>query len=147
MQTTRNFVALATELAASVQYGEHHFKGTLALVWPGWIGVNGNTAAVVDYFTCTIVMQGDGDFVAKASHGFVHRVVDYFPNEVMQASQTRGTDVHSGPTTHRVKALEYLNILGAVGASGLANGAFCGITGAIYCHGMPWQWCGVEMHK
>ena len=130
-----------------MQHGEHHFKSTLAFVWPRGIRINGDAATVIHYFACTIVVQRDRYLVAKARHCFVYGVVDNFPNEVVQASQTRRADIHTRTTTHRVKTLKHLDVLGAVGASGLANRAFCGVTGAIYCHVLPCHWCGLEMHK
>ena len=89
MQTTRNLVALAAELAACVQHGEHNFSCTLSFVWARWVWIDRNSASVVVDTTTAVGQQRDADAVAKARHRFVDRVVDYFPNEVVETSETR----------------------------------------------------------
>ena len=49
VQTTRNFVSVATKLATGVQHGEHYFKSRLAFVRTRWIWIDRNTAAVVGH--------------------------------------------------------------------------------------------------
>src|SRR5262249_32188540 len=46
--------------------------------------------------------------------GLVDRVVDDLVNQVMEARRTRGSDVHAGPFTDRLKALQNRDVFGAV---------------------------------
>ena len=119
VETTRHFVALAAELAASVQHGEHYFSSAFALMWARWVGVNRNTAAVVFYPATTVGLDDDVDAGTKTCHCFVNSVVDHFPDEVVQASQTRGTDVHTRAFADGVEAFQDLNVFCAVVSSGL----------------------------
>ena len=114
VESTGHLVALATELAAGVQHGEHHFSGALALVRTGRIRVDRDTAPVVVDTATAVGGERDSDPSAETGHGLVDRVVDDFPDEVVQTSQTGGTDVHTGPLADRVETLENLDVLGAV---------------------------------
>ena len=114
MQSTRNFVSVAAKLAAGVQHGEHHFSGALAFVRAGRIGVDGNAATVVFNFARTIGCECDDDLGAEARHRFIDGVVNNFPDEVMETSETCGPDVHTGTFTNGVETFENLNVLCAV---------------------------------
>ena len=114
METTGHLVAVAAELAAGVEHGEHHFGCTLALVAPGRIRIDGNATAVVLDPATAVGEQGDDDAIAKAGHRLVDGVVDDLPDEVVQTGETGRADVHAGALAHRVEALEHLDVLGAV---------------------------------
>ena len=92
VQTARDLVALAAELAAGVQHRHHDFCRRTLL-----------DRVVVDRNAATVILDGhrvvevDGDVDASAMTGemFVDRVVDDFVDEVMQtAAVISVTDVH-----------------------------------------------------
>jgi hypothetical protein len=51
-------------------------------------------------------VHGNVDLVREAGHGFVDRIVDDFPHEVVQAHVPRRADVHRGSQSHRFKSAE-----------------------------------------
>ncbi len=53
-----------------------------------------------------VVMNRDVDLVAIAGHGFVDRIVDDFPDEMVQAKFAGGSDVHRGTFAHCFDAAE-----------------------------------------
>src|SRR4051794_41948371 len=59
-------------------------------------------------------------------HRLIDRVVDDLVDEVMEASNAGGADVHAGPLADRLEAFEDLDVLGVVvrglGAAGLRWG-------------------------
>ena len=59
--------------------------------------------------------QGDVDAGAVAGHRLVDGVVDDLPDQVVQALQAGGADVHARALADRVEALEDLDVLGVVG--------------------------------
>src|SRR5690606_28470402 len=69
--------------------------------------------------------QRHRDRVAVSGERLVHRVVDDLVDEVVQASRTRGSDVHAGALAHRLETLENLNGIGAVLAFNLAGATGC----------------------
>src|SRR3989344_232795 len=72
------------------------------------------TSTIVDYPDTIAWKQGYLDIIGKAAHSLIPRVVEYFPNEVMQAIRTCSTNIHSRPLSHRIKPLEYCDRVGSV---------------------------------
>ena len=70
---------------------------------------------VVRHGHAPVFVQRDLDFLAKARHRFVDRVVDDFMDKVVQAPAVNGPDVHRGPFSDRLEALQHLDLLGVVG--------------------------------
>ena len=114
VQTARDLVALAAELAAGVQHGEDDLGRTLALVRAGGIRIDRDAAPVVVDADAAVGQQGDPDARAVARHRLVDSVVDDLPDEVVKTGQTGGSDVHAGPLADGVETLEHLDVLGAV---------------------------------
>jgi len=79
-------------------------------------------------------MQRDDDLGAEAGHRLVDGVVDDFPDEVVQTSQTRGADVHARAATHRIETLQHLDVFGAVTAGHAPGRAFGGVTRGVHWH-------------
>ena len=102
VQTARDFVALATELATSVKHCEHNFGGAFALVGARRVRIDWNTTTVVIDLATTVFKKSDANASAETSHCFVDGVVDDFPNEVMQTSKTGRADVHTGTFTNGI---------------------------------------------
>ena len=106
VQPARNFVGLRIEFAASVQYRQHHFRGGTLLCG---VHIHRNSASVVLHSDAIVFVDRDVDLVAVARHRFVHRVVHYFPYEVVQTHLTRRADVHGGTQAHGFQSAEHLD--------------------------------------
>ncbi len=114
VQSTRDLVALAAELATGVQHSEYDLGRALALVRTRRIRVDRDATAVVVDPASAVGEDRDADTRAEARHCLVDGVVNHFPDEVVQPRQTGGTDVHTRALAHRVEALEDLNVFRAV---------------------------------
>ena len=114
VQAARHLVALAAELAAGVQHGEHDLGRALALVRSRRVRIDRDAAAVVVDAAAAVGQQRDADARAEAGHRLVDGVVDDLPDEVVQAGQAGRADVHARPLAHRIETLEDLDVLGAV---------------------------------
>ena len=114
VESAGDLVAIATELAAGVQHGEHDLGGALALVASRRVRIDGDAPPVVLDPAPAVGEQRDDDAVGEAGHRLVDGVVDDLPDEVVQAGQTGRTDVHARALAHRIEALEHLDVLGAV---------------------------------
>jgi hypothetical protein len=117
VQTARHLVAAATELAARVQRGHHDLGRGLALVLR--MLVNRNAAPIVGDATRAVGEERDFDARAVPGHRLVDRVVDDFPDQMVQTARTGGADVHTGTLAHRVETLEHLNVFGGIVAAAL----------------------------
>src|SRR3989344_3643218 len=69
-----------------------------------------NSPAVVCNGYLGIFMKDDPDVFGKASDGFIHRIVNDFCDEMMEALLVRCTDKHSRPFSDRFQALEILDM-------------------------------------
>jgi hypothetical protein len=96
VEATGDLVAVAAELAAGVQHGEHDLGRALALVRARRVRVHRDAAAIVVDAAATVGQQGDADAGTETGHRLVDRVVDDLPDQVVETSQTGGADVHAG---------------------------------------------------
>ena len=103
-------VAVAAELAARVEHGEHHFHGGLARL----VHVRGDAAAVVVHGAAPVLIDGHLDVGAVAGERLVDAVVHHFVHQMMEAAARRGADVHPRAETHRLEAFQHADILRAV---------------------------------
>ncbi len=112
VEAARHLVALAAELAATVELGEGDLDaGHLLLL----VDVGGDAAPVVDHPAAAVGQQGDVDPGGVAGHGLVDRVVDHLPHAVVQAGGPGAADVHAGALADRVETLQDLHVVGPVG--------------------------------
>jgi hypothetical protein len=110
VQAAGHLVAAASELPARVEDRVHDLQG----IFPGGMPAHRDAAPVV--------LDGDGaiggdrhvDPGGVAGHRLVDRVVHHFPDEVMEASHVGGPDIHAGPATNGLEALEDLDAGGGV---------------------------------
>ena len=106
MQSTGDLVSAAAELSAGVKDRHDHLKG-------GFIGldmlVDRNAAAVVPDRYNPILVDGADDCVAVPAERFIDGVVHDFADEVMQPPVIGAADIHTGPATDGLEALENLN--------------------------------------
>src|SRR5713226_9365691 len=104
VQTAGDFVGFAVEFSTGVQDGEDNFCGRT--LFRG-VHVDRNAAAFVDHRDGIIGVYGDIDFVGVAGHGFVDRIVDHFPNEMVQSHFARRPDVHRRTQAYGFDAAEH----------------------------------------
>ena len=127
VQAAGHLVALAPELAAGVQGGQHDLGRRLL----GVLGVRADRDArpVVADPAAAVGQQGDVDPGGPARHGLVDRVVHDLPDQVVQAGRPGRADVHAGSLAHRLEALEDRDV-------GLAVGGVCPTQRFVhlYCH-------------
>ena len=148
VKATGNGVAAATELAASVQLGHHHFNTGAVFARNH---VDRNTAAVVVDTNAVIRQNGDFNMAGVAGESLIHGVVDDLVDQVVQAAWAGGTDVHAWAQAHSFQAFQHLkvgsavvvrNLVGVelaflevfagdqfVGVSQLFSAAFCALDG------------------
>src|SRR3989440_3995603 len=112
MEAARDAVHLVFELAARVHPRDDEFDtGNAAFR----VEVDWNPPAVVGDGHAPVLIQRDLDFLTKAGHGFVDRIVDDFMHKVVQAPVVNRPDIHRGPLSDRLEALQNLDLLGVVG--------------------------------
>ena len=115
VETAGDLVALAAELAARVQHGEHDLGRRLVLVVG--VVVDRDAAPVVVDPAAAVGEQRDVDAGRVAGHRLVDRVVDHLVDEVVQTGQTGRADVHPGALPDGLEALEHRDVFCAVGHS------------------------------
>ena len=111
VQTARDRVAAATELAARVEHRQHELNGGLLL---GGVHRHGNTATIVDHAHAAVLEDVHGDLTRVARERLINRVVDDFVHEVVQAALASRTDVHAWAFTNRLEAFEDGDVRGVV---------------------------------
>ena len=103
--------ALAAELAAGVEHGEHDLGRRSLLLG---VLVNRDPAAVVDDGDRLVRVDRDRDVVAVAGERLVDRVVDDLPDQVVQAARPGRADVHARPLADRVEPAQDGDLTGGV---------------------------------
>jgi hypothetical protein len=114
VETSRDLVAITAELASGMEDGEHDLGCALALVATGRVRIDRDPAPVVLDAAAAVGEHRDDDAVGEAGHRLVDGVVDDFPDEMVEAGQPGGADVHARAFAHRVEAFEHLDVLGAI---------------------------------
>ncbi len=71
--------------------------------------VHRNAAAIVDHGDGIVDVNRDVDFGAIPGQSFVHRVIDYFVDEMMQARFAGRPDIHRGPQPDCFEAFQNLD--------------------------------------
>ena len=75
---------------------------------------DGHAAAVVGVHEAAVRLDRDVDLRGVAGHRLVDRVVDDFPDEVMQAAGIGRADIHPGPAADGLETLEDLDAVGGI---------------------------------
>lgn len=83
MQTSGGRIRGSAEFSARVEFGVDHFHPGQA---DSWNLVDRNTSPVVGDGDGTIFMEGDLDSGALTLEGFIHGVIDDFPDTVHQTA-------------------------------------------------------------
>jgi hypothetical protein len=101
-------VGFFIELAACVETGHYQFKSADSF---SGVNINRNTTAIVLHSNNIVSFQNYMYFGAKALHGLVNRIIDYFKNQMMQAVYARGPDIHTRAFAYRFQTFENRNVL------------------------------------
>src|SRR5205814_3253156 len=104
VQTAGDLVARAAELAARVQHGHDDLGGRLGLVLR--MGIGGDAPPVVDDAAAAVLQQSDVDPRRLTRHRLVDGVVDDLVDEVVEAVETCGPDVHPRALPDGLEALQ-----------------------------------------
>jgi len=123
VQTARDGVGAAAELAAGVQDRQHDLDRGLVRV--GGVRIDRDATAVVDHAHGAVFEDGHLDVVGVAGEGLVDGVVDDLVHEMMQTARPGRADVHAGALAHRLETLQDLDLIGAV-VTGDLRGAVLG---------------------
>ena len=110
VQTARDLVAAAAELAAGVEDGVDDLERVLA----GRMLADRHAAAVVLDRDHAVGLDRDLDDLGLAGHRLVDRVVDDLPDEVVQAAGVGRADVHARALANGLETLEDLDAGGVV---------------------------------
>src|SRR4029078_12429732 len=106
-----HLVALAAELAAGMQLGQHHLDGGEA---DGVHDGNGGATAAVDDRASAVWLQGYDDVIAVALQRLVDAVVDHLVDEMVEVAKAGRTDVHAGPAANRLAPLKTRDVFGVI---------------------------------
>ncbi len=91
----------------------HHLQrvhGRAIWLGLGGMGANGDASPVVHDGHRIVGVERDLDQIAKARQGLVDAVVDHLVDQVVQAADVGRSDIHAGPATDRLQALQDLDI-------------------------------------
>ena len=113
VQTAGYFISAAAELTAGMQHGKYHFKGRNT-----HLGMNtgGNTTSVITDADLITGQNGHFDVITEAGQCLVDGVVYDLIDQMMQASGTGRTDIHTGTFTYSLKAFQHLNLIFIIGS-------------------------------
>ena len=81
MQATRDLVRIRVELTARVQLGQNHLGRGHAFFF---VNTHGNAAPVIDDGDRIVDVDGYTNLGAVTGQRFIHRIVHYFVDQVMQ---------------------------------------------------------------
>ena len=104
MQATRCLITAIPELTTGVEFGHNHFntRFTGLLVY-----IDRDPAPIVADRNGAISMKCYVYLCAVARKYFINRVIYDLFKEVMKASESRITDIHSRATTYSLEALQH----------------------------------------
>ena len=108
METARDRVGLASELAAGVQRGHHRLHARQA---GRRVDIHRNPAPVVLHADRAVFTDVDADALAPACHELVDAVVDDLEDQVVEAALVCAPDVHSRSAPNGFHPLQHLNVL------------------------------------
>ena len=111
MQTARDLVHAAIELAARMQHRMHDLERRAFL---GRMHIDRNAAAVILDRDPIVAQDDDVDFGAEAGERLVDRVVDDLGDQMMQSALGGVADIHAGALAYRLETLENPDRFGAV---------------------------------
>jgi len=105
VEAAGDLVGIVVELAASVELGHDDFHRGAA----GLVHLDGDATTVVGHLDGAVLVKYDVHLVRIAGQGFVDRVIDDLPHQVVQATRPGRTDVHTGALAHSFQTLQHGN--------------------------------------
>src|SRR5579871_912924 len=111
VQTARDLVTAAAELAAGVQHRHHDLDARLTHLRDG---VDGNAAAVIADRDAAVGMEHHVDLLCETGERFVDAVVHHLEDQVMETPASGAADVHARTLAYAFEALEDLDLLRVV---------------------------------
>jgi hypothetical protein len=112
VEAAGDLVVLLVELAAGVELGHDQLEGGDVLLG---MEAYGDAAAVVLDPNDVVLLEDDEDVRAVAGEGLIDGVVDDFVDEVVEAIDARGPDIHAGALSDRLETFKYLNAIRRIG--------------------------------
>jgi hypothetical protein len=108
VKAARDLIRVVIKFTAGMEYGHDDLGSGSPFVF---MVINGYPPAIICHTHGAVDMYGDVDLVTMTGEGFVYGVIDDLEHHVMQAGTVIGvTDVHSRALSHRVQALENLDV-------------------------------------
>ena len=111
VQTAGHSIAASAELTASVQNGQDHLDGGLAL---SGVHRHRHSSPVIDDSDSAVGEDRHLDVRAVSGHCLIDGVVDDFLNQVVETAFRGRTDIHARSLANCFETLEYRNIPGIV---------------------------------
>lgn len=112
VQAAGSSIILVREFAAGVQDRQHNFqRGRLRL---GMLLNRDATSVVLHRDRLAVLVQRHIDAIAFAGEMLIDRVIDDFPNQMVQPARIDATDIHCRSTTHGLQAFENLDVVAGV---------------------------------
>ena len=111
VQTAGVVIVFISEFSACVQLGKNEFDGGDFF---DRVDVHGDPSTVVFDGYAPIGIDRDGDARSEFVSGFVHRVIDDFPDDVVHTAQVGISDVHTGTNADRLQPLKDVYITGLI---------------------------------
>jgi len=111
MQTSGDLVGPMIEFPAGMEGSKRHLHSGFFLCL---VHIHRYAAAIVIDGDGVVVMDHKDDLGAKSCHGFIHRVVHHFVNQMMKPAYTGITNVHGRPTPNRLGTFQDLDGGGVV---------------------------------
>src|SRR5581483_10333926 len=111
-------IALRVELPARVKHRHHDLGRRLTLLL---VHVDRDSATVVGNRHRIISMDHHVDPRARAGQRLIDRIIDNFPDKVMQTYSSGGADVHRGALPHGLQIAKHLDAVSVVPSAGLHN--------------------------
>src|SRR4051794_9180794 len=112
VKTAGRLVVARVELAPGVQRGEDHLDGALLTLR---VLVHRNPTPIVrDRDRGAVLVERDADVRRVAVHRLVDRVVENFPDEVMQPRGPDAADVHAGALANGLEAFQDGDVFGGI---------------------------------
>ena len=104
MQATRCLITAIPELTTGVEFGHNHFntRFTGLLVY-----IDRDPSPIVADCNGAISMKCYVYLCAVAREHFIYGVINNLLKQVMKASESRITDIHSWATTYSLEALQH----------------------------------------
>ena len=111
VKSAGNLVSAAAELAAGVKNGKYYLNCGNSRFF---LNSHRDSTSVVPYGNGPVVIDLNVNGITEARERFIHRIVHDLIYQMVQTSGGCAADIHSRPLSHRLQALQYLNLICSV---------------------------------